>query len=210
VFLHVLVDTAMQISALLSIAGTVLSAVSALRSATSAAETQVSPENSLRAALDELALPGGHSPTDGAYKVDDARSWLAGEQASFAAELSAAFRAAGIAASPSPVLRVGDDGRIVVANPHPDKARIEKLINESPELESRFKAMAAAADLVRVGDSHAAFAQDYARLSGDPAAQASLVYARIAENKSQQFNFVPGANGGEVFFSRRGQALASA
>lgn len=200
----------MQISAILSIAGAALSAVNALRSTDRSTETLASAEGSLRAALDELALPGDKNPGDGVYKVDDARSWLAGEQASFAADLSGAFRAAGIAASPSPVLRVGDDGRIVVANQHPDKARIEKLINESPELESRFKAMAAAADLVRVGDSHTAFAQEYARLSGDPAAQASLVYARIAENKSQQFNFAAGANGGEIFFSRRGQPLASA
>ncbi len=127
--------------------------------------------------------------------------------AEFAAEAGRQFRAAGIAIPPEPVLGMDRMGKVVVANEHPDKARIEQLFVDTPALRDRFAELSAAHQLQRAVTGYDEFVGAYERLQGNPAAQAALVRERIAHNNAQFFMRMDG-DGGEPFFAGLGRISA--
>ena len=95
----------------------------------------------------------------------------------------------------------------MVAHDHPDKARIEQMFEDEPEMRNRFAELSAAHSLQRAVEGHDEFVAAYERLQGSPAAQAALVRDRIAHNKAQFFMNI-GADGAEPFFGGLGRISA--
>lgn len=126
------------------------------------------------------------------------------ETADFAADLSKSFRSAGVTVPPDPVLTMGYAGKVAVANDHPDKARIEQMFEDEPEMRNRFAELSAAHLLQRAVEGYDEFAATYDSLQGSPAAQAALVRDRIAHNKAQFFMNI-GTEGAEPFFGGLGR-----
>ncbi|MDO9596213.1 MAG: hypothetical protein Q7J47_00695 [Azoarcus sp.] len=127
--------------------------------------------------------------------------------ADFAADVGKLFRAAGIAVPPDPVLSMDYAGKVVVANDHPDKTRIERMFEDEPEMRNSFAELSAAHSLQRAVEGYDEFVAAYDRLQGSPAAQAALVSDRIAHNKAQFFMSV-GTDGAEPFFGGLGRVSA--
>lgn len=127
--------------------------------------------------------------------------------ADFAAELGGRFRSAGIRVPPEPVLTSDYAGKVVVANDHPDKARIEALFESDFELSNRFRKLAAGHHLQRAVENYDDFVAAYDRLQGNPEAQAALVNGRIARNEAQFFMHI-GIQGAEPFFGGLGRISA--
>lgn len=127
--------------------------------------------------------------------------------AEFAADLSKLFRSAGISVPPDPVLSMDRSGKVVVANAHPDKARIEQLFDDEPEMRNRFAELSSAHQLQRSVENYDDFVAAYERLQGNPAAQGALVRERIAHNSAQFFMNI-GADGAETFFGGLGRLTA--
>lgn len=127
--------------------------------------------------------------------------------ADFADDLGRLFRAAGVSVPPEPVLTMDYAGKVVVANDHPDKARIEQVFDDEPEMRNRFAELSGAHSLQRAVEGYDQFAASYASLQGNPAAQAALVRDRIAHNKAQFFMNI-GADGAEPFFGGLGRVSA--
>lgn len=132
---------------------------------------------------------------------------LQGATADFAADLGKLFRSAGISVPPDPVLSTDFAGKVVVANDHPDKDRIEQLFVDKPEMRDRFAELSAAHSLQRAVEGYDDFVAAYERLQGNPEAQAALVRDRIAHNKAQFFMNI-GADGAEPFFGGLGRVTA--
>ncbi|MBC9073048.1 hypothetical protein IAI53_13815 [Thauera sp. CAU 1555] len=132
---------------------------------------------------------------------------LQGATADFAADLGKLFRSAGISVPPDPVLSMDFAGKVVVANDHPDKDRIEQLFVDKPEMRDRFAELSAAHSLQRAVEGYDDFVAAYERLQGNPEAQAALVRDRIAHNKAQFFMNI-GADGAEPFFGGLGRVTA--
>lgn len=109
---------------------------------------------STRIASGMPTLPGDTDPSDGVYRIEDARAWLLKEQAALGSEIGNIFRQHGISVPPEAVLATEpESGRVTVANAHPDKAKIEALFANSQELHQRYKALTATAELVRAADT---------------------------------------------------------
>lgn len=125
----------------------------------------------------------------------------------FAADVGKLFRAAGISVPPDPVLSMDYAGKVVVANDHRDKARIEQLFEDDPAMRNRFAELSAAHSLQRAVEGYDGFVAAYDRLQGNPAEQAALVRDRVAHNKAQFFMSI-GTNGAEPFFGGLGRVSA--
>lgn len=128
-------------------------------------------------------------------------------RADFAGDLGKLLRSAGISVPPDPVLTMDYVGKVVVANNHSDKARIEQVFEDEPEMRNRFAELSAAHSLQRAVEGHDGFVAAYDRLQGSPAAQAALVRDRIAHNKAPFFMTI-GAEGAEPFFGVTGRVWA--
>jgi hypothetical protein len=124
---------------------------------------------------------------------------LQAEKADFAEAIGNYFREAGINVPPEPVLRSDWQGAIRVANNHPDKAGIEQIFQDHPEMQQRFARISGAESLARAAEHHKAFMQEYERLHGNVAAQQALVDAEVARNKAPYFMTVTN-DGIEGFF----------
>lgn len=133
------------------------------------------------------------------------QSSLARDTESFAAGLATLFREAGISVPPGDVFGSDSNGQMHVANTHPDKTRIESLLNDAPGLQRQYAKLSAQSSLLRAAENHVAFAAEYGRLKGNPAAQAALVEATVARNKAP-FHLVYDANGARIFFSENASA----
>ncbi len=81
--------------------------------------------------------------------------------AAFNDRLGNLFRAAGIDTARPIDLRSDSQGRIRVTNDHPDKAKVEALFAEGPELANQFRGLSGMAALLRAVEQHAEFARAY-------------------------------------------------
>jgi len=128
------------------------------------------------------------------------RKSLVAETASFSAAVNSKFQDAGISMPPEAVLSLDGDGKVRVANDHPDRARIEQVFQDNPELRDQFSKISAQSSILRAADGYEEFAQEYEGLQNNPEAQAALVQSRIAHN-SQPFYLTLNASGAEGFFA---------
>lgn len=124
---------------------------------------------------------------------------LAKETASLAGDVGKKFRGLGVQTPPDPVLGTDYSGQVRVSNNHPDKEKIERLFTDNPELRDRFAKISANASVLRAAEHYGQFAQDYARLQANPAAQSALVGAEVARNKAV-FQMAISATGADTFF----------
>lgn len=163
-------------------------------------QTQRAPAQS--PAAEETAVPRELPPLKLLQGKD-----LAAATADFAADLGKMFRAAGISVPPEPMLTSDLAGRVVVANDHPDKARIEAMFEDAPDMRNRFAELSGAHSLQRAVENYDDFVAAYERLQGNPQAQAALVEQRIARNDAQFYMRI-GSEGAEPFFGGLGRISA--
>lgn len=127
------------------------------------------------------------------------RESFAAATATFTASTREAFREAGIRVPPEAVLTPDSEGYVSVANNHPDKAKIEQLFHTNKNLRDQFAKVSSGASLLRSAQTYGDYANSYAKLVGNPQAQAALVEARVAQERQNPYISV-GTGQSEIFF----------
>ena len=130
------------------------------------------------------------------------RESLAADSAVFADNLRQRLADAGIQIPPEPVLTTGYDGRVIVANQHPDKVKIERILSEDNDLHMEFNKLSGDASLLRATEAADKFSEDYAAANGNQAATQALVDRQVAYNKAP-FSMAITADGYEHIFGVR-------
>lgn len=104
---------------------------------------------------------------DGVITGDEMRLELADARADYMRRLTAAFAAHGL--EPSQPLRLTTDtaGMVRVIGEHPEKARVEQVFAEDPQLANAFRRVTSLASLLSRAEESIAFQQAYAQ---DPVA----------------------------------------
>lgn len=120
--------------------------------------------------------------------------------ADFSSKVGKMFRDNGISVPPEAVLTSDGEGYVRVAGDHPDKAKIEAMFKDNPELRNQFAEISANSSLQRAVEGYDDYASQYQALAGNSEAQAALVYREIARNQAS-FNLAIGSTGGQPFFS---------
>jgi hypothetical protein len=103
----------------------------------------------------------GVAPRDGVIHVEDVRANYQEKRDAFYAQLRGRFADAGFTTPPEIRLQTGGDGSVVVASDHPQRAEIEELFRESPELRRTFVELDAQAGFLRAADEASAFQKAY-------------------------------------------------
>ncbi len=118
----------------------------------------------------------------------------------FSSEVGKMFRDNGISVPPEAVLTSDGEGYVRVTGDHPEKAKIEALFKDNPELRNQFAEISANSSLQRAVEGYENYARHYQALAGNPDAQKALVYREIARNQAS-FNLAIGSTGGQPFFT---------
>ncbi|MCE5269976.1 hypothetical protein LLH00_01675 [bacterium] len=100
-------------------------------------------------------------------------------------DLDELFQRAGIDTSTEISLTTGYDGSVLVSGEHPDKAKIEKLFADNPELANRFREVSGMASMIRACQEGIAFQKAYAQ---DPEAAVAQYSYLFNDNYQPQFN----------------------
>ncbi|MBN2295710.1 MAG: hypothetical protein JXM70_24980 [Pirellulales bacterium] len=118
---------------------------------------------SLRGILDKLDLFGAEPRADGSINIEDIRANYAQRFEDFAGKLSALLKKTGIDRGCASILRSDGQGKIRVANNHPQRENIEALFENNPELANEFRGLSGTASFLRAADEHSKFAAAYAK-----------------------------------------------
>ncbi len=133
---------------------------------------------SLRGMLDKMDLFGVKPGADGSINIEDIRASYAERFEQLAAKLNGLLKTAGIDRGCEAILRSDGQGKIRVANNHPQREKIEALFENNPELANEFRGLSATASFLRAADDHSRFAAAYAK---DPTA-AVQQFSHLFEN----------------------------
>lgn len=131
-----------------------------------------------------LGLQGlfGGAAEDGRISIDEMEEMQEQSFSSVQARLISMFTKQGIDTSHEIRLQVAGDGRVIVANDHPQKAEIEKMINDNEDLRNDFVKMTSLTEMVGSMKESLAFQEAYAK---DPyAAVAQYSYLFDSSNKA--------------------------
>ena len=96
------------------------------------------------------------------------------------------------------ILQLDETGKVIVANDHPDKARIESLLEDSPLLTGLFRRLSTNAGLTQATQHAIAFRRDFMT---DPQAGLEHYNETINALNPQRFNLSLSENGISTFFS---------
>lgn len=192
--------------------------------ASSARSAQVNITSSQRQAnRGELAAPGGETPTDqvdispqgslmellfgglsgmrgGNIDLGDLRDSYREEAASFQGSTLAMFKQYGIDSSQEAVLTSDFEGKIRVANDHPDKEKVEAAFEDNPELTNQFRRLSAMGSLLRAADEAAPFQEAYAN---DPYGAVERYGYLFDDNRQSEFHLSISDAGIDEFFEER-------
>ena len=100
---------------------------------------------------------------DGAITLDEMRGFFREKAADFQSEVRNRLNAMGIDATQTLDLTTDSEGKVRVANDHPDKDKIEAMFAEDPELAGDFRQVSATGSLIKACEAHVEFAADYAK-----------------------------------------------
>jgi hypothetical protein len=91
--------------------------------------------------------------TQGYVAIDQIRTGYQEKLAAFQDKLGNLFRDEHIATEPAPKLQINKEGKVEVVGEHPDKARIEALFAERPDLRQQFASLSSDAVILQAYDS---------------------------------------------------------
>jgi len=154
------------------------------RGDSSADELDISPQGRLAGQLNAMGLLGVQPDAQGNIHIEDIRAALQQRTDGFRGKLSRLLREAGVDRSQEATLKTDAAGKVLVANDHPDKTKIEAIFEQHPELANEFRGISATASFLNAADRAAPFHQAYAK---DP-------YAAVA-----QYSYLFDDHGGPEF-----------
>lgn len=148
----------------------------------------ISPEAELAAiALERQLAAGlplrsqglfGEAGADGRITLDEMEQLQQEALSSVQSRLTSLFAKQGIDTSSEIQLKVASDGRVIVANNHPQKAEIEKLFADDPELRNEFVKMTSLTEMVGSAQEAAAFQKAYAKNPSAAVAQYDYLFGQ--------------------------------
>lgn len=106
-------------------------------------------------------LPGTRA--DGSIHIEDIRERTKHNMADLQSRLDSLFITNNIDTSTPVQLQMGADGQLFVANDHPQKAEIEKLLTTNPAIRTRFAQISSDTTMVKAADEAVAFQAAYRR-----------------------------------------------
>jgi hypothetical protein len=109
------------------------------------------------------ALLGVSPREDGSIHLEDLQTWFQENSAALGSEINSLLAAQGVDTSQPIDLTMDSEGKIRVANDHPDKEKIEKILAENPEIRNKFAQVSAVGHLLEAVEEHMEFAEEYAR-----------------------------------------------
>ncbi|WP_051261010.1 hypothetical protein [Desulfovibrio inopinatus] len=143
----------------------------------------VSLSGSGRLMADFFAGIGVTPSSNGAVSLDDIKAAMEQKQQALEEDIDALFRENDIATSPSVTLTTDGEGRVRVQGDHPQKAEIEALFEESPELSNDFRAVSGLSSLVEAGKEYSEFAELYAQAPYTAVAQYGHLFNSLGESE---------------------------
>ncbi|MBN1589526.1 MAG: hypothetical protein JW888_08430 [Pirellulales bacterium] len=141
----------------------------------------ISGAGELLASLTKDLFWGVEPRADGAIHVEDIQKAYEGALSQFKGRLADLMRTEDIDRSGEAVLQTDATGQIRVVGDHPDKAQIEALFAEHPELGNEFRHLAATAGLLGAVEEAKPFLAAYAK---DPEAAVQR-WAQLFSNERQ-------------------------
>ncbi len=139
----------------------------------------------------------GIETSDG-ISLDELGGLLRKKSAALKEDLDSLFERAGIDGADEICLTVGYDGSVLVKGEHPDKANIEKLFADDPELSNRFREVSGLAEIIRAGQEGVEFQKAYAQ---NPIAAVEQYSYLFSGNYQPQFNLSYSADSMSFFFT---------
>ena len=140
--------------------------------------------SSLLELLDKIDLFGAKPRADGLVHIEDVRANYAESFDRFTQKLSGLLERAGIDRGCEAILRSDGEGKIRVANNHPDREKIEALFEQNPELANEFRGLSGTASFLRAADEHSKFAAAYDK---DPVAAVQQFSYLFDKTDSREF-----------------------
>lgn len=106
----------------------------------------------------------GVSPReDGCIHLEDLQAWYRENSAALGSKITGLLANSGVDTSQPIDLTLDYQGQIRVANDHPDKEKIEKILAENPEVRNKFAQLTAMGNLIEGAEEYQKFAEEYAR-----------------------------------------------
>ncbi|MDF9409343.1 hypothetical protein L7E55_13425 [Pelotomaculum isophthalicicum JI] len=121
--------------------------------------------------------------------INDLKAELKEDKESFLSRTNKLFSDNGIDTSKEISLSTDTNGKIIVTNDHPDKAKIEKIFEEESDLANLFRKISGLDSLVRHSDVAIAFQKAYSK---DPIAAVAQYAYLFNSTDSTLFNMVIG------------------
>jgi len=121
--------------------------------------------------------------------INDLKAELKEDKESFISRTNKLFSANGIDMSKEISLSTDTNGKIIVTNDHPDKAKIEKILEQESDLANLFRKISGLDSLVRHSDVAIAFQKAYSK---DPIAAVAQYAYLFNGTDSILFNMVIG------------------
>lgn len=142
---------------------------------------EISPEAEALAESTGSALLGasslfGTAGADGTITLTELETLQQETMSSVKGRLASLFAKNKIDTSREIRLQVGSDGKVVVANDHPQKAEIEKLINSDEQLRNDYVKMTSLTEMIGSAKDAAAFQAAYAKDPYTAVAQYSYLF----------------------------------
>lgn len=130
-----------------------------------------------------------------AITLDDMKAGLDKIRTSFENRANRLFLQNGIGTNPPAELTSDSEGNVCVKGDHPQKAKIEQLFADHPDLANDFRGVSGLSSFIKAGEEHVEFAAEYARNPYAAVAQYSHLFDSL---KDAPFSMVlGGAKAGE-------------
>lgn len=132
-------------------------------------------------------FPGVPRGADGSLRLEDIKTCFDQRRDALNDRIRQLFESAGIDTSKEIRLKMAGDGSIVVSGDHPQKAEIERLFRENPDLRNQFAEVSAMGDFLHSAQQSLEFQRAYAK---DPKAAVAAFAQLFSNSRKPQFNLV--------------------
>jgi hypothetical protein len=149
--------------------------------------------------LTSALFPWMPKGSNGAIRLGDMEKYCSEQSAKLNTRIKEAFKEAGIDTSKQIRLQTGSDGSVVVANEHPQRAEIEQIFKDDPELRNQFVQVDAMSSFVHSGIEALAFQRAYAK---DPEAAVEKYSYLFDDSSRPQFGLLVKGNDISVEFAQ--------
>lgn len=157
-------------------------------------QVDISPQGSMLTLLSDELFGSGSGKVD----LGDLRGTCREATALFHESTLAMFKEHGIDSTREAVLTSDFEGKIRVANDHPDGEKIEAAFEDNPELANRFRRLSALGSLLRAADEAVPFQEAYAK---DPFGAVERYGYLFDDNRQSEFHLSISDAGIDEFFT---------